>query len=174
MLSKNFIFTALFFIIFLSCISCLRKESKNENTELDITPTDSGSFTNSLEHIESIKIPNFKLEGKWKLISDSLRDEKEYHLYFKNRKVHLDPKLLSTSYQAYQNYNKEPQTFAFYDKCPFEGGCYDKEGSFIVIGSKDEKKLCYQILSLDDNKLVLLDITQNKELVFEFVPTLTF
>lgn len=164
MLSKNFIFTALFFVVVLFCISCLGNEPKKEYKKLyTILPTDSSNFTISLDGIETIKTPAFSLDGKWKLINeDSLQNSKSLYLFFEGRKIFSA--LNSDSFKP-NNY----QIFATYNKCPDENGTYDKRGRFLVIGSGNEKLICYEVLSHKANKLILYDVDKGGELEFEKV-----
>ncbi|WP_291726792.1 hypothetical protein [Bernardetia sp.] len=157
MLSKNFIFTALFFTIVLSCISCFRKKEQNQYTELyTIVPTDSSSFTTSLENIEFLKKTTFELDGTWK-VEEEVAQKSSTYFIFEGRKVY--PNL----YEREKREN-DYQTFATYNKCPNEGGIFDKTGRFLVIGSGDENQRCYEINYFKSSNLVLYDIENKVEL----------
>lgn len=168
MFSKNFIFTALFFGIVLVCISCLGNEKESQyKKNYTIQPTDSSNFTISLDGIETIKTPNLNLDGKWKMMGDaSTQKNKTLFLIFEGRKIYSS--LNSDSYYIEQ---KTPidsyQTFAFYDICPDENGIYNKKGDFLVIGSGNEKQVCYKVMSFSDTKLVLYDVEKGGELEFK-------
>ena len=146
MLSKNFIFTILFFGIILFCISCLTTEKEKKHQQLySILPTDSSNFTISLDGIETIKTSSFSLDGKWKLINaDSL--ETSTYLNFEGRKI-----ISISNFDSFNQDNKKDdyQVFATYNKCPDENGTYDKKGNFLVIGSGEEKLVCYEVISYE-------------------------
>ncbi len=168
MFSKNFIFTALFFGIVVGCISCLGNEQENEYKEIyTIQPTDSSNFTIALDGIETIKTPNLNLDGKWKMLGDaSTQKNKPLFLIFDGRKIYST--LSSDSYYIEQNTQSDSyQTFAFYDSCPDENGRYNKKGDFLVIGSGNEKQICYKVISSSGAKLVLYDVEKGGELEFK-------
>lgn len=175
MFSKNFIFTSLFFGIILLCISCLGNENKTEYQQFyTILPTDSSDFTISLDGIEPIKTPNFDLDGKWKLIEDTAQQTKSLYLTFEGRKIYSTLNFDYSNQQEIENIQEdnsknEYKVFAIYDKCPDENGIYDKKGSFIVIGSGDEKLTCYKVISFKSTTLILYDLAKGGELEFERV-----
>lgn len=143
-------------------ISCLENEKKNEHKELyTIVPTDSSNFTISLDGLETTKTSNFDLDGKWCLVENS-------YLIFEDRKVYstLNNNSGKATNTIQINYEDDYQTFAMYNKCIDEGGRYDKNGNFLVIGSGKEKKICYEIISFQPTKLVLYDNEKGKELEF--------
>ncbi|AFM05841.1 hypothetical protein Fleli_3521 [Bernardetia litoralis DSM 6794] len=165
MLSKNFIFTALFFGIILFCISCLGSEKKIEYKQLyTILPTDSSNFNISLDGIETIKTPTFDLDGKWKLIGDTTHKTEPLYLTFEGRKIYST---LDFDSFAKKEQKEDYQVFAIYDKCIDEGGIYNKKGNFLVIGSGDKKLICYQVTSYKATKITLYDVAKGDELKFE-------
>ncbi len=167
MLSKNFIFIALFFGVILLCLSCLENENKNQYKDFYTTfPTDSSDFSASLEAIEIIKTSHFDLEGQWKLVNKKSEQNKDtlYYLFFRERKVYS--RLYPDNLREKGNSENLPSFFAIYNKCPRENGVYDKQGNFLVIGSGKEKLICYQILSYTKNRMIIYDSEKNNELEF--------
>ncbi len=165
MLSKNFIFTALFFGAILFCVSCLENKSENPYKETyTLFPTDSSSFSISLDGIETIKTPKFHLDGKWKIVETTAQETKNLCLTFEGRKIYstLDFDIFRQK-QSKNDY----QVFAIYNKCPNEDGIYDKQGDFLVIGSGQETLICYEILLFEPKKIILCDIAKGKELEFK-------
>ena len=161
MFSKNFIFTALFFATLLLCISCLGNKSENIHQQsYTILPTDSSNFTNSLDKIEIIKTSAFSLNGKWIVDRNSTSKENLY-MTFEGRKIYSNIDRKQNKLYA------EYQTFAFYDKCPDNGGMYDKNGKFLVIGSGNEECICYEILKFSPQKMILYNVNEGAELEFD-------
>jgi hypothetical protein len=171
MISKNFIFTALFFGIILFSISCLGNEQTTEYKQLyTILPTDSSNFTISLNGIETIKTSAFNLDGKWKLIGDTIQKTQPLYLTFEGRKIFSTLNSdFNSSYQKESTNRDNYQVFAMYDKCPDENGVYDKNGTFLIIGSGDEKLTCYEVVSYEPTRIVLYDIEKGGELEFRKV-----
>ncbi|WP_338765525.1 hypothetical protein WAF17_01830 [Bernardetia sp. ABR2-2B] len=164
MLSKNFIFTALFFGVILFCISCLGNQNKDiKKYSYTTLPTDSSNFTTTLDNIEAIKNSNFDLDGKWQLKIDSLEDSQYLYLIFEGRKVYSN---MNTNYSKKEGDLKEEQVFAIYNKCPDEAGVYDKKGNFLVIGSGNEKLVCYEVVSYESTKIILYDVAKGGKLEF--------
>jgi hypothetical protein len=170
MLSKNFIFTALFFGIILCIISCLGNEQEKKHKQLyTILPTDSSSFSISLDGIESIKTPNFNLDGRWELMhQDSTQKTQSLYLTFEGRKIFST---LSSDFNSFHQKESteraDYQVFAMYDKCPDENGVYDKKGKFLIIGSGDEKLTCYEVISYESTKIVLYEVEKGSKLEFK-------
>ena len=177
MFSKNFIFTSLFFIIIVFCVSCLENKTKKEyNQFYTILPTDSSNFSISLDGIETIKTSNFNLGGKWKLIDNNHKNNEQKtdlsYLTFEGRKIYsiLNSDYSNQNKNIYKNdLENKYSVFAIYDKCPDENGTYDKNGQFLVVGSGDEKLTCYKIVSFAPNKMILYDVTKNDKLEFKKV-----
>lgn len=165
MLSKNFIFTALFFGVVVLCLSCFENKAKYKEL-YTISPTDSSSFTISLEGMETIKSITYSLDGKWKLIQkDSLSNSAPLYLFFDGRKIYSN---LKSDFDFFNRNNEKDkyQVFAPYNKCLDEGGSYNKKGNFLVIGSGDEQLICYKVISFEENKLILYDMEKGGELEF--------
>ncbi|WP_375560996.1 hypothetical protein ACE193_00150 [Bernardetia sp. OM2101] len=175
MLSKYFIFTFLFSGITLLFVSCLENATEKEYKHFyTISPTDSSNFTISLDGIETIKTPNFNLDGKWRLIENTGQKTKSLYLTFEGRKIYSTLNLNYSNQQkntnTQKNNSKDKYTvFAIYDKCPDENGTYDKKGTFLVIGSGDEKITCYKVTSYEATRLTLYDVAKGGELEFEKV-----
>jgi len=86
-------------------------------------------------------------------------------LIFEGRKIYSS--LSSDFYYTEKNTQKgNYQVFALYNKCADESGIYDKKGKFLVIGSGDEKLVCYKVLSFTSKKLILYDVAKGGELKF--------
>ncbi len=163
MLSKNFLFTTLFFVVIVFFISCLNNKEKTQYKQFDtILPTDSGSFAISLKGLESIKTSNFDLDGKWKLIIDHKRENQDLYVVFKGRKIVW----ITDKINNIANREDKYKVFAMYDSCPDEGGIYTKDGSFLVVGSGREKLICYKVISYQKNQIILYDVAKGEDLKF--------
>lgn len=158
-------------MVILFCISCLGNEDKMKYKEIyTVLPTDSSSFSISLHGIESIKTPAFTFDGKWKLVTTDSPKTKPLYLIFEGRKIY------STFLKSDSNFHYINQTqntpkdnfkiFAIYNKCPDDEGTFNKNGHFLVIGSGNEKLICYKILFFSPTKFILYDVAKGGELEF--------
>lgn len=167
MLSKNFLFTALFFGLLVICISCLEnKEEPHQPLAYTTAPTDSSGFDISLNGIQTIKDTDFYLEGKWKLLNDSVPSSSMFFI-FEGRKIYTTTDYDLILENKYKNKIEGYKIFAYYDKCPEENGKYDKKGNFLVVGSGEEPLICYKIIHSSSQNLTLFEVAKGIELKFE-------
>ncbi|WP_338791470.1 hypothetical protein [Bernardetia sp. MNP-M8] len=151
----------------------MSKQKEEKQKELyTILPTDSSTFTTSLDKIESIKTSNFDFDGKWKLVIDSSQENQYQYLYliFAGRKIYSNLNADYSNQNEQKNNLKEAyKVFAIYDKCPDEEGTYNKKGNFLVFGSGDEKLVCYEVIYFNPTKFILYDVAKGGELEFRKV-----
>ncbi|WP_338813864.1 hypothetical protein V9L05_21445 [Bernardetia sp. Wsw4-3y2] len=149
----------------------MSKQKEEKQKELyTILPTDSSTFTTSLDKIESIKTSNFDFDGKWKLVTDSSQENQYLYLIFEGRKIYSNLNADYSNQNEQKNNLKEAyKVFAIYDKCPDEEGTYNKEGNFLVFGSGHEKLVCYEVIYFNPTKFILYDVAKGGELEFRKV-----